>query len=108
MQNLEVPGGHCGEVKSIYISEVMVDINTKRCTIRQSAGKVVQRKTVCHTWPNLASNPNANYYSSVVMPSEHMSHTDSSYMKALEIRLQRIAEGGVEEPTPIFFSAKPM
>ena len=35
------------------------------------------------------------------MPSEHLSGIDSSYMKALESRLQRIADGGAEEPTPI-------
>ena len=35
------------------------------------------------------------------MPSEHLSDIDSSYMKTLESRLQRIADGGAEEPTPI-------
>jgi hypothetical protein len=45
MQNLDVPVGSYEEFKSIYISEVMVAINTKRGTVGQSAGKVVQRKS---------------------------------------------------------------
>ena len=45
MQNLDNPVGSYEDFKSIYASEVMVAINTKRSTVGQSAGKVVQRKT---------------------------------------------------------------
>ena len=46
MQNLDVPVGSYEEFKIIYVSaEVMVAINTKRGTVGQSAGKVVQRET---------------------------------------------------------------
>jgi hypothetical protein len=102
MENLDVPVGSYEEFKTIYVSEVMVAINTKRGTVGQSAGKVVQRKTaVSKLTNNRASCSKANQYSFVVMPTEHLSDMDSSYMKALESRLQRIADGGPDEPTPI-------
>ena len=63
--------------------------------------KLYSVRLVFHNGPNIAANSNTNYYSSVVMPSEHLSDIDSSYMKALESRLQCIADGGAEEPTPI-------
>ena len=101
MQNLEVPVGKYEEFKSIYIPEVVVAINTKRGTVGQSAGKVVQCKTIFHTRQNLASDSSTNCNSSFVMPSEHLSDIDITYIKALESRVHCIAEGGAEEPTPI-------
>jgi hypothetical protein len=85
MQNLDVPVGSYEKFKNIYVSEVMVAINTKGSTVGQSAGKVVQRKTGFSKLSKyLASNSKANHYSSVVMPSEHLSDINSSYMKVLE------------------------